>query len=290
MKTQILVNRGGGSADDRSAVADALAGAGIHAEPQWLDGGDIAAAARAAVDSGAELVIAGGGDGTLSAVAGVLAGTPAKLGILPLGTLNHFARDLEIPLDLGKAAKLIAKAKKRLVDVAEINGRTFINNSAVGIYPLMVTDRESQQHRLGRRKRLATVVAAVRTLLRFSHHRLTITINGKSSRIDTPLLFVGNNLYRLELPEAGTRESLDRGKLCVLVLRSTSRLGFCTATVRSLLGRARPTDLAQLKDVEKICVDSRRSMLTISIDGETVRFEPPLYYRIRPKALAVIAP
>ena len=146
------------------------------------------------------------------------------LGILPLGTLNHFARDLGIPTDLEEAAKLIAGRKQRQVDVAEMNERIFINNSAIGLYPLMVIDRDVQQRRLGRSKRLAMIVASLRTLVRFNHHRLTLTVNDEhTGKIDTPLLFVGNNDYRIDIGAPGERESLDDGELCVLVMRKKTR-------------------------------------------------------------------
>ena len=99
-------------------------------------------------ERGDELLIVGGGDGTISAAASALVGTETRLGILPLGTLNHFARDLGIPTDLDEAAKLIAAGAERRVDVAEMNGRIFINNSAIGLYPLMVVDRDVQRKRL----------------------------------------------------------------------------------------------------------------------------------------------
>src|SRR6185503_9048517 len=118
------------------------------------------------------------------------------LGILPLGTLNHFARDLGLPADLDEAAKLIAGRNGRRVDIGEMNDRVFINNSAIGLYPLMVVDRDLQRRRLGRSKRLAMLVASVRTLVRFNHQRLTLTVNDRKAQVDTPLLFVGNNDYR----------------------------------------------------------------------------------------------
>lgn len=290
MNARILLNRGGGSVGDRSAIEQALAAAGIAGEPEWLDGRGIAEAAADAVADGAGLVVAGGGDGTINAAAGALAGTDSKLGILPLGTLNHFARDLGIPAAVEEAATLIAEGGDRRVDVGEVNGRVFINNSAIGVYPLMVVDREAQQRHLGRKKRLAMAVAAARTLLRFSSRRLTLTIDDKTAAVDTPLLFVGNNAYRLEVPGAGTRERLDGGELCMVALRRKSRLGFCTATFRALFGRHRSVDVVRLDGVKHVRVDIARPLLTISIDGETERIAPPLDYRIRPKALRVIAP
>ena len=128
------------------------------------------------------MLIVGGGDGTISAAASALVGTETVLGILPLGTLNHFARDLGIPTDLDEAATLIARGSERRVDVAEMNGRIFINNSAIGLYPLMVVDRDLQRKRLGRSKRLAMLVASLRTLARFNHQRLTLTVNDEKER------------------------------------------------------------------------------------------------------------
>ncbi len=290
VKACILINRGGGSAGDQSLVRKALAAAGIDGAPQWLDAIELRRAAEAAVAGGSELVIAGGGDGTVSCIAGALAGTRTRLGILPLGTLNHFARDLGIAVKLDEAARQIATGRERLVDLAEVNGRLFVNNSAIGLYPLMVIDREAQQTRLGRSKRLAMAVAAARTLLRFSSRTLTLTVNDSTQQVDTPLLFVGNNRYRLEMPGAGTRERLDGGELCVVALRRTSRLGFLAATVRALLGRHRDLDVVQVEDVKQLRVDSSRPSLAISLDGETEEMETPLTYRIRPKALRVIAP
>ena len=290
MNTRILLNRGSGSAGDRSSVEAALRSAGIAGRARWLDADKLSQQAEAAVAEGAKLVVAGGGDGTISAVAGALAGSDTRLGILPLGTLNHFARDLGIPFDPDAAARLIAQGRDRRVDVAEVNGRVFINNSAVGLYPLMVRDREAQRSKLGRSKRWAMAVAAARTLLRFSSQRLVLTVNKERARVDTPLLFVGNNAYRLEMPGAGTRERLDGGELCVVLLRRKSRFGFCSAVARALVGRDRTTDLERMDGVRQLKVDSPHASLAISVDGETERFEPPLVYRIRPGALRVIAP
>jgi diacylglycerol kinase family enzyme len=295
MPVPVLLNRGGGAlaADPALAdrVAEALKGAGIDAEIELLSGGDCAVRARAVAERGDPLLIVGGGDGTISAAASALAGTETKLGILPLGTLNHFARDLGIPAEVDEAAMLIAGGKERKVDLGEMGDRIFINNSAIGLYPLMVVDRDLQRKRLGRSKRLAMVVASLRMLMRFNHHRLTLTVNEeRSGRVDTPLLFVGNNDYRIDFGAPGQRESLDDGELCVLVMRKKTRRGFLAASVRALLSRSRGDDMVRLEGVERLRVSSPRSQLTVSLDGEVVRAETPLDYRIRKRALRVIAP
>ena len=171
-----------------------------------------------------------------------------------------------------------------------MNGRIFINNSAIGLYPLMVVNRDLQRRRFGRSKRLAMLVASARTLARFGHQRLTLTVNDRQALIDTPLLFVGNNDYRIDLGAPGRRESVEDGKLCVFVMRKKTRRGFLAAIFRALLKRTRRDDMVKLEDVEHLLVDSRRSHLAVSFDGEVVRAVPPLDYRIRKKALRVIAP
>src|SRR6478735_117961 len=290
----VLINSGGGAAsadpDIAKTVETALREAGVAARVELLTGDDCTVRLSALAESEEPLVVVGGGDGTISAAASALAGTKTRLGILPLGTLNHFARDLSIPTELAAAAELLAAGTERRVDVAEMNGRVFINNSAIGLYPLMVLDRDLQRKRLGRSKRLAMIVASARSLARFHHERLTLTINDEKELVDTPLLFVGNNDYRLDIGAAGQRESLDDGELCVMVMRKKTRRGFIAAIIRALFDRARDDDMERIDGVERLRVASRRNQLRIALDGEVMREAPPLEYRIRKRALRVIAP
>jgi diacylglycerol kinase family enzyme len=290
----ILLNRGGGAvaADPQIAgkVRKAFKDAGLEARVEMIDGGDYEVRCRAIAKRGDELLVVGGGDGSISAAASALAGSKTALGILPLGTLNHFARDLGLPTDLGEAAQLIARRSQRRVDVAEMNDRIFINNSAIGLYPLMVIDRDQQRKRLGRSKRLAMIVASVRTLARFNHQRLVLTVNDEKERIDTPLLFVGNNDYRIDLGAPGQRESLDDGILSVFVMRKKTRSGLIAASVRALFNRSRDDDMEKIDGVQRLRVSSHRSLLAVSLDGEVVHAKPPLDYKIRKQALRVVAP
>jgi len=290
----VCINRSSGSAErsktESEEIRDAFAAAGLNARVELLAGEAIADRVKKAVDEGSDLLVVGGGDGSISGAAGILAGTKTRLGILPLGTLNHFARDLGIPADLEEAAKLIATGTARSIDVAEVNGRVFVNNSAIGLYPLMVLDRELQQKRLGRSKRLAMLVASARTLARFNHYRLTLTVNDEQERIDTPLLFVGNNDYRIDIGAPGKRENLEDGRLSVFVMRKKTRRGLIAASIRALFNRARPDDMVSLANVERLKVASRRSHLIIAVDGEVESVSGPLDYRVRKGALQVIVP
>jgi diacylglycerol kinase family enzyme len=294
-RVPVLLNRGGGALAADPALAErvgtALEAAGLDVEVELLSGGDCAVRCRTIAERGDPLVIVGGGDGTIGAAASALAGTETRLGILPLGTLNHFARDLGVPSDLDEAARLVATGSDRRVDVGEMNQHVFINNSAIGLYPLMVVDRDLQRVRLGRSKRFAMIVASLRTLVRFNHHRLTLTVNEeRTGRVDTPLLFVGNNDYRIDIGAPGQRESLDKGELSVLVMRKKTRRGLLAASIRAFLGRARGDDMVRIDAVERLRVSTASPRLVVSLDGEVVRAKPPLEYRIRKKALRVIAP
>ena len=295
MTATVLLNRDGGAVakdpDIADKVAAALDAAGVAARVELISGDDCEIRSREAAERGDPLLIVGGGDGTIGAAAAALAGSKTALAILPLGTLNHFARDLGIPFEIEAAAELIAGGNERRVDVAEMNDRIFINNSAIGLYPLLVVDRDAQQKRLGRSKRLAMIVASLRTLLRFNHQRLTLTVNDEEkSRIDTPLLFVGNNDYRVDIGAPGQRDSLEDGQLFVLVMRKKTRAGFVAASVRALFNRARADDMVRIDGVERLRVASHRSQLAVALDGEVISAPPPLDYRIRKRALRVIAP
>ena len=293
MKLPVLINPGGGSAGDDAIdrVKAALAKAGIDAQVEEVAGPELDARATELANRGAKTVVACGGDGTLSAVGGALAGTRTALGIMPLGTLNHLARDLGISFDLDDAAATLAAGHRQQIDVAELNGRVFVNNSAIGLYPLMVADREGQQERLGRSKKFAMLVAGVRTLFRFHHYRLSLTVNdGETATLETPLLFVGNNLYRTTMPRAGCRDRLDDGRLSVVITRKSGRAAMIHAMLLSLIGRASAKQLIELDDVTRLRVAGRRSEITVSADGETLHLPLPLDYRIRPGALTVIAP
>ncbi len=295
MKIRVIVNRGGGtlkgSEDEEARIVAAFEAAGVEADVRMTDSADIFEAMKeAATAPGLDAVVAGGGDGTLSCAAGHLADTGRAFGILPLGTLNHLARDAGIPMEIEEAARVIAAGQIREIDVAEVNGRVFVNNSAVGLYPEMVMLRELEQDRRGRSKRMAMLSASITSLRHFRRHRLWISAPGLEAPIRTPLLFIGNNRYQVNLFGLGRRERLDEGELCLYAIRARSRLHLFWAGIRGVFGR-----LDQQRDfitayVTEAEISSSRGVLTLSADGETERMETPLRYRIRPKALRLIVP
>ncbi len=246
------------------------------------------------IQDGCNVVIAGGGDGTVNAVASALVklATPDKrqipLGILPLGTLNHFARDLKIPFELGAAVDVIADAEMKTVDIGEVNGRLFLNNSSLGLYPAIVRLREALQ-KAGHGKWRAFARATLAVLFRFPKLRLEIASDGRPPALfTTPLLFVGNNRFETGLADIGMRQSLDRGCLWIMSPKAFTRTGFLVAAL-ALVAKAREFDVVTF-EAKHILIQSNRPRLMVALDGEVGFFDTPLRYRIRPGCLTVIAP
>ena len=212
------------------------------------------------------------------------------LGVLPLGTLNHFAKDLGIPLAVEDAAATIAAGRTRMVDLAEVNGEIFINNSSIGIYPYMVIDRERRraQHKLA--KWMAMVPAFFRMLRHFPRRRLRISAKGFARPYRTPCLFVGNNEYGMELFTFGRRHRLDTGELWFYVVKPRTPLEFFWMVCRLCFGhldQARDLDKFELAEAE---IAAKTSRLPVALDGEVKIMHTPLHYRSRPRALRVFVP
>jgi diacylglycerol kinase family enzyme len=254
------------------------------------DGGEIVAAARAAVAAGARRIVAGGGDGTINAVAAQLIGSDATLGVLPLGTLNHFARDLGIPLALPDAIQVIVDDHAVRVDAAQVNDRVFINNSGLGLYPDIVRDRERQQSRLGRGKWPAFCWAVLSALRRYPFLSVRLLIGGKQHARDTPFVFIGNNEYLMEGLNIGTRTRLDGACLSLYVAQRPGRLGLLRLAIHALFSRLNQARDFDMLTAGEITIETRHRRLRVATDGEVTIMSTPLHYRILPAALKVNVP
>ncbi len=251
---------------------------------------DLAALAREAAEGTEDTVVAGGGDGTISAVASALADSGKTLGVLPLGTLNHFAKDLQIPLDLPGAIETIMRGQTTAVDVGQVNDRVFINNSSLGLYPRIVANREAQEERLARSKWWALFWAASRAFRRFPFLHLKITVEDKQLARRTAFLFVGNNEYEMAGFNLGGRACLNAGKLGLYLTHRTGRLGLIRLASRALVRRLEQAADFEVYCVQEALIEARQPSLLVATDGEISRMDTPLRYRIRPAALRVRIP
>ena len=253
-------------------------------------GSDLTPIARRYAESGCRTIVAAGGDGTVSAVASALVGTQASLGVLPLGTLNHFAKDVGIPLDLDAAVRTIISGEPKLVDVGELNDRIFVNNSSIGLYPAIVQERAEHQSR-GMSKWVAFIHAVYSVMRRVPHFHASLHADGKYDGADwTPFIFVGNNGYETTGLEIGERRRLDTGRLWVCLAPGANRAALLKMAVRAVLGRPSPVELKVLEAEELWVQTGRNRRIKVANDGEVFSTASPLHYRIRPKALRVIVP
>jgi diacylglycerol kinase family enzyme len=292
-RVAVIINSSAGSAGSDSqsdVIRQGFSDAGIDAKMFTVGPGkDLEKLAAEVVQSDFEFIIAAGGDGTISGVANQLIGTSKTLGVLPLGTLNHFSKDLQIPQDLPEAVRVIADGIVLEVDVGEVNGRYFINNSSIGLYPRIVRKRKQQEH-LGRGKWWAAAWAAWRFMWVSPFLKVKLELEKNELRRKTPFVFVGNNEYEMDLYNIGRRLRLDNGQLSVYLLHRSGRMGLFLLVVRTLFGMLR-----QAKDFEEfrtrsLTIETRRKRMLVAYDGEVGVMETPLEYRIHPSGLRVLVP
>lgn len=296
MRVVAVVNKGGGTAaregeDLEERLLAAFRERGVEVDLRLVESSDLPEALDAAAREKADAVVAGGGDGTISLAAEAAVRHDRTLGVLPLGTLNHLARDAGIPFDIEGAVEVIAAGHVHSIDVAEVNERIFVNNSSIGIYPFMVRHREKQQKLMGRNKRVAMLVASVRALRHFGRRRLTIKVEGRKQPIVTPLLFIGNNRYETSLLSLGQRTALDRGELCLYAMLVGSRAQMIGLALRGIVGTLdQQRDFISLDGITHVEIDSSEAMLNVGLDGEALHLDTPLDYRVRAKALRLLMP
>jgi diacylglycerol kinase family enzyme len=244
-----------------------------------------------AVAGGAETVVVAGGDGTLATAAGALLGRDTSLGVVPAGTLNHFAHDLGLPMDPAASLDVALGGRRATVDVASVNGRTFLNTSAVGAYVTYVRIRERWGRWLGYYG--ASLVAALAAFVRLRSCVLEVAVEGRVRRYRSPLVFVGVGERELRPPRLGARAEGGRRDLHLLIVRHTSRLRLLRRGLRTLLRGVGPWaaegEVVSLL-VERCTITLPASRGWAAADGEIVRFHGPLAYAYRRDALTVRVP
>lgn len=290
----IVANAGSGTgfaADACQRFENALRRYGLASRLVLARGGaQLIEAAREAAQGDAQTVVAAGGDGTVNAVASTLPGTQKRLAVLPLGTFNYFARSLRIPLDVEAAANTVAEGHVAAVNLGEVNGHCFINNSSIGLYPDILREREKEYRRFGRSQFIAYLSVAV-TLLRPKRTvSLRIVVDGESFVRKTPLLFVGRNQYQMD--EFGIRceHPLPAGCLAFYVVRPVARWRLAALALRTLRRRLRGAEELEMLCAHEAWIETRRKRLSVALDGELAVLIPPLHYRLHSHALQVLVP
>lgn len=296
MKVGIILNQQAGSLVDRpldgakQAIRAAFERRGAEVDLHTVDGAQCTEAIQRVLESDADTVVVGGGDGTLHSAVKLALPTGKTLGVIPLGTLNLLARDLHIPLELEAAAEALAAGRVRVIDIAEVNGEPYTNSSILGFYPQVVQERERQrkQHRL--LKWPGAALALAKTLYKLPLLDVRLDWGEGPKRMRTPILVVSNNVYDDGFGLVLTRQSLDAGKLGVYVARERNAFAMLRLMGRLVAGSWKQDEALDTYAVTSLTVHSRRHRLKMVNDGEIRKLHAPLHYRIRPGALKVLAP
>jgi diacylglycerol kinase family enzyme len=294
----ILWNRSSGWNDSdqvRELVASVLSSDGSDVHVRQVErGSNIVDESRAIAAEGADVLIAAGGDGTINAAASALIRQRTALGVIPAGTLNHFARDLGIPLDAEEAARTLRDGNVIPVDAAEVNGRVFINNAVLGLFPNYRKAREAWDRRGFSRTRIGrffgTAAAILRVFWRLPHLQLSFQAKGQERNLTTPFVLIGNNEHRMTGLALGKRTRLDSGLLWVYALRPCSRWRLLWLVIQVLLGKTPRESIFDVFATPHLTIHSKRRRIGVGVDGEMVRMVPPLQFQSLPGALRVLAP
>jgi len=250
---------------------------------------DVASEIRTRMQRGQKLFVAAGGDGTINTVLQPLVNTDAVLGVVPIGTFNHFARDLGLPLDWRTALDVVVNGTTRQIDCARVNERFFVNNLSMGLYPELVARREERGRHYPRWK--ARAYAAFSTLRSYPHVTINVETEHHHEVIRTHVFMVSNNSYDLSrLGIDAPRATLEEGRLSVYWLPHLPRIALMRFAAHYLAGRVKQAPGFRSFRTRSMKVGAAKKHLHVGIDGEVYTMTPPLLITIAPSSLLVRVP
>jgi len=276
------------SAAEMAALEQAAGEAGLEVV-RVIRGLDCTSLIRDRMRDGIRLFVAAGGDGTINAVIQPLVHSDAILGVIPVGTYNHFAKDLGIPLPWREALEVVVSGATKPVDAARVNERFFVNNVSMGLYPEHVARREEKGRDYSRWK--ARLLAAFATLQKYPHIAVTLESEHHQEAIRTHVLMISNNSYDLSrLGIEAPRRALEEGRLSVYWLPHVPRLTLMRFVAHYLAGRVHEAPGFRSFRTSRVKLQSSKNHLHLGIDGEVATMETPLVITIVPQSLSVKVP
>ncbi|MDR5882575.1 diacylglycerol kinase family protein [Caballeronia sp. LZ032] len=240
------------------------------------------------------VLVGAGGDGTLCTVAHAALDAGCPFAVLPRGTFNYFSRDHGIPADLESSTKLLLAARAYPTQTGFANGRMFLVNASLGLYPRLLEDRETYKQQFGR-SRLVALWSALYTMLKPHRHlRLHLEHEGRTTELRSSTLFVANNRLQMEqigMPDAA--RALEQGLLAALAPRPVGRLMHLWLSLHGAAGRLADSDHVTSLTFERIVVthpSKKRKLVKIATDGEITRLQLPLEFRVSDRPLLLLKP
>lgn len=273
-----------------NAIKKRLGANGNEVQLGLVEPNEIDAAIDRAFRSNIDVLVVGGGDGTILAAAKKLIGKHIALGIIPLGTLNRLARDLHIPFDPVEAAGTIAEGKPIAIDVADVNGHAFLCTSLLGL-PIRVAEQRQTLRGAGLKERIRGYFALFHNFLS-NRHRFAVEVDDGHipRRVRALSIAISNNPLSQSPGVMMTRSSIDNGQLALYLSKHRSGGAMGWTIVRRMLGLWNRDPEVEEFCASRIVLRSHRSRVRVSNDGEIEEIETPLRYSITPRALKVVAP
>jgi YegS/Rv2252/BmrU family lipid kinase len=290
----VVLNPMAGSctADDVRQALERQLGEQTHTdiyETTGDDAEDIVAIVRAELTNNPSVVVAAGGDGTISQVAEALIGTDTCMGIIPVGTANIFARELGIPLDLeGACALLDDQSHTTSVDAMKVGEQYFVLQIGIGIDSLMIRDTDRQSKR--RFGRAAYMWTAFARLIGYQPMRFTIVADGKRMRPRASQVLIANGGV-LGMPPFrwGPNIRPDDGKIDVCIVSARTALDYVGLIWHTLVGQQHRDRNVRYLTAERTIAISADHTMPIQADGEIIG-DTPIQIEVVPHALKVIVP
>jgi len=235
-------------------------------------------------------LVAAGGDGTVNAVAALCYEHDLPLGVIPLGTFNYFARAIGIPTNREEALDALGSDHTRTVSAGFVHEHLFLNNVSFGLYPKLIRKREQATARFGRKR----IVAALSALHSLFHEQQLFAVKVNAAEENavrrTSMVFVGNNTLQLENLGLEVSECTQQDQLAVVILKPLDRWHTCRLIWRSIIRNMKFDEKLIQFCTSEFEVDTHRASMELAIDGELIRCNTPLAFRVDPKAITVIAP
>lgn len=292
-----ILNRDGGTLRTmdidalRDQAVEIFAQHGHELDCRIVDGKAVEAELRKVAETdGVDVMLAAGGDGTVSSAAGIAFATGMPLAVLPAGTMNLFARTLQLPLDLTAAMEAIAAGEIGTVDIATANDRAFVHQFGVGVHARLVRIRERMGYRSRIGKMLASLRAVVSAAVRPPDFEAEIqTGHGRERRRVSGIAVSNNPLGEGHIPHA---DRLDAGVLGVYLAAPMSTWALIRLAVDVLLGKWRASPAVTEQEVEQVTLSfpRRKHNAHAVIDGELIRLAPRVVLKLHPGALKVLLP
>ncbi|MDQ3117490.1 MAG: hypothetical protein M3Q86_12930 [Verrucomicrobiota bacterium] len=291
---EVILNAGSGSheaRDSREILEKVFRESGKSFGISVAKGDQISRLAEEKAQSDCEILVAGGGDGTICSVAEAAREHGKTLGVIPLGTFNYFAKNLGIPLELEEAARVILEGESVHASVLDLDGRLVLNNSSIGIHPAVLLTRRKMYRRWGRNQ-LSAYVSVVMTAVQ-PPPRLRVRLATDEGEVvrETPLVMICSNAFQMEAFALAGKECLAEGKFALYVARMAGRATILRLGLRALFRCLRPG-----VDYDVICASDvtietlRKPRLRAAVDGELERLESPMRFQVAPRRLCVLAP